>query len=156
MASERPLHPNTSHFHLEHAPLTCWRHTMLPWTTLRLDWGCISSGEGPSSGLHGNSNSGAVLDSWLIICVLFVNNCCKKKNFDLGRNWSQLPIYGQNRTVRWHRLVRSDTIVLADCNLDRTVRGFTVRNPTLRKCTGLHVIHIKKGYYTPFISAFFN
>jgi len=89
LASEWPLRPNTSHFHLPHAPLMCWRHTMLPWTTLGLGWGCISSGEGPSSGLHGNSKSDAVHDSWLITCVLLITNCCKKTRNVLGRNWSQ-------------------------------------------------------------------
>ena len=56
-------------------------------------------GGGPSSGLHGNSKSDAVLDSWLIICVLSINNCCKKK-ICFG---AKRPNYGQNRTVRWHR-----------------------------------------------------
>jgi len=46
MASERPLHPKTSHFHLLYAT-QCFPEQ--PW-----GWGCISSGEGPSSGLHGN------------------------------------------------------------------------------------------------------
>ena len=40
---------------------------MLPWTTLRLGWRCISLGEGPRGVLHGNSKSDAVLDSWFII-----------------------------------------------------------------------------------------
>jgi len=98
--------PNTSHFHLQHAPLMCWRHTMLPWTTLRLGRGCISSGEGPSTGLHGNSKLDAVLDSWLLICVLFINNCFGLKlsqtaklqsyctvrgNYGLYRNYGPKP-----------------------------------------------------------------
>jgi len=103
LASEWPLHPNTSHLHLPHAPLMCWRHAMLPWTTLRLGWGCISSGEEPNSGLHGNSKSDAVLDSWLIICVLFMRNCCKKKTIVLGWNWNQTAKLWSNRTVRWAR-----------------------------------------------------
>ena len=48
-------------------------------------------GEGPSSGLHGNSKSDTVLDSCSIISVLFINYCCtntKKRNV-MGRNWSQ-------------------------------------------------------------------
>jgi len=36
---------------------------MLPWMTLRLGWGCISSGEGPSSGLHGNLKKDTVIDT---------------------------------------------------------------------------------------------
>ena len=80
---------------------TRWRHTMLPWTTLRLGWGCISSGEGPSCGFHGNSKSDAILDSWLAISVLFMNNCCKKKIIVLGRNWSQKAKLHQNCTLRW-------------------------------------------------------
>jgi len=44
--------PHTSHLHLQQTPLTCWRHTTLPWTTLRLRWGCISSRKGQDGGLH--------------------------------------------------------------------------------------------------------
>jgi len=116
--------PNTSHFHLQRAPLMCWRHTMLSWTTLRLGWGCISSGEGPSSSLHGNWKLDAVLDSWLIICVLFIENCCKKENNSFGLK----PEPNGQITVKivlcgGHHLVRSDTVILANRNLDRTVRG---------------------------------
>ena len=55
-------------------------------------WGCVGAASargGPSRGLHGSSKSDAVLDSWLIICVLFIHNCCKKESCVLGRNWSQ-------------------------------------------------------------------
>jgi len=65
--------------------------------------------------------SDAVLDSWLMFCV-FINSCCKKKK----KFWAEIGAkrlnYGQNCTVRWHRLLRSDTGILANCNLDRTVR----------------------------------
>jgi hypothetical protein len=70
--------PNFPIFAPQCAPFMCWRHTMLPRTTLRLGWGCSSLGKGPSSGLHGNLNSDAVLDSWSIICVLFINNGISK------------------------------------------------------------------------------
>jgi hypothetical protein len=33
------------------------------------------------------------------------------------------PNFAQKCTVRWHRLVRSDTVNLADCHLDRNVQG---------------------------------
>ena len=33
------------------------------------------------------------------------------------------PNYGQKGTVCWHRLVRSATVILADRDVDRTVRG---------------------------------
>jgi len=62
--------------------------------------------------------------SWLIICVLFTNYCCKKKKncFGLklepnGQIMVKIVLYGGNV------LVRSDTVFLADRNLDRTVRG---------------------------------
>jgi hypothetical protein len=66
------------------------QHTMLPWTNLMLGWGCISLGKGPSSGLHGNSKSDAVLESWLIICDSFIINGCKKIRNIFGRKWSQM------------------------------------------------------------------
>jgi hypothetical protein len=134
MASERPNRPSTSHFHLQHAPLMCWRHTMLPWTTLRLDWGCISSGEGPSSGLHGNSKSNALLVSWCYF--VFISNSCKKKRSVLGPNWRQtakLRCLGVRCTVaqwhgvRWHRTVRSDTVNLNWPYLHHIVWHTTVR-----------------------------
>jgi hypothetical protein len=41
--------------------------------------------------------------------------------------WAEIgakrPNHGQNHTVRWHRLLRSDTVIFADRNLDRTVQG---------------------------------
>jgi hypothetical protein len=89
------------------APPMCWHHTMLPWTTLRLGWGCISSGEGPSSGLLGNSKLDAVLDFWLLIYVLFILNGCKKKCLKIG---VKRPNYGQIVQVRWHYTVLSDTV----------------------------------------------
>jgi hypothetical protein len=61
---------------------------------------------------------------------------------EIGAN-SQIAV--QNRAVRWHRLVRSDTQILADRALDcegiiPVVTVITVQNPTLwRKCTGLCV-----------------
>jgi hypothetical protein len=94
-----PLRPNTSHFHLQHTPLMCWRHTMLPWTTLRLGWGCISSGEGPSSGLHGNSKSDAVLDSWLVMGISWII-IAKRKQLLWAEIGAKRPNY-TNRTVRW-------------------------------------------------------
>jgi hypothetical protein len=56
------------------------------------------------------------------------------------------PNQGLNRAVRWHRLVRSDTVTLAD-RIWTVLYGvltvgtvITVQNPTLRrKCTGLVV-----------------
>ena len=48
-------------------------------------------GEGPSSGLHGQSESDALLGSWLIICVLFINDCCKENNY----YGSKLELNGQ-------------------------------------------------------------
>jgi hypothetical protein len=61
--------------------------------------------------------------------------------------WAEIGAKQPNtvKIVWWHRLVRSDTVILADCDLDRTVPGnygwyrvITVENPTLRrKCTGL-------------------
>jgi len=122
--------PNTSHFHLQHAPLMSWRHTMLPWTTLGLGWGCISSGEGPSNGLHGNSKSDAVLYSCSIICVLFINYCCTKKRNVMGQHWSQtaklrsklyctvaLSLYSWDRTFQTDRT----STVLYGVNTVRTV-----------------------------------
>ena len=64
----------------------------------------------------------AVLDSWLIIRVLFINNCSMRKKLFSAEIGAKRSINGQNRTVRWHRLVQSDTVFLADRNLDRTVR----------------------------------
>jgi hypothetical protein len=63
--------------------------------------------------------------------------------------WTEIgakrPNYGQNCTVRWHRLVRSATVTLADRNLDGVITVgtvITVKNPTLRrKCTGLITVH---------------
>ena len=94
----------------------CWRHTMLPWMTLGLGWGCISSGKGPSSGLRGNSKSDAGLDSLSIICVSFTYNCCTKKRNVLSRNWRQTTkvqsklsctvapsLYGWDRTFQTER-----------------------------------------------------
>jgi len=124
MVSERPLRPNTSHFHLKHTPLMRWRHTMLPWTTLRLGWGCISSGEGPSSGLHGNSKSDIVNDPWIINSVLSwtiakrqLEQLLQKEKNCLGRSWSQtaklratsyctvtIVLYIRDRTSHFHRL----------------------------------------------------
>ena len=51
-----PLHrvestPKPLIFAPQCAPPMCWCHTLLLWTTLRLGWACISSGEGPSSGV---------------------------------------------------------------------------------------------------------
>jgi hypothetical protein len=50
--------------------------------------------------------------------------------------------YGPNRTVRWHHLVQSDTVILADRNLDRTVwgnygryRNYGLKSSFRRKCT---------------------
>jgi len=41
--------------------------------------------------------------------------------------WAEIgakqPSYGLNRIIQWHRLVRSDTVILVDRNLDRTVRS---------------------------------
>ena len=128
-ASEWPLRPNTSHFHLPHAPLMCWRHTMLPWATLGLGWGCISLGEGPGSGLRGNSKSDAVLGSCSIVCDLFINNCWTKKMY-MGRNWSQMAklrsklyctvapsLYGWDRTFQTDRT----STVLNGANTVQTV-----------------------------------
>jgi len=87
---------------------------------LRLGWGCITWGEGPSSVSYGNSKLNAVLNSLFIMCVLFIDNCRKQKII-----WAKIgatqPSYGQNRTVWWHRLVWSDTVILVDCNMKRTV-----------------------------------
>ena len=58
--------------HFPFPPPACSSHVLTP-----------HLGEGPSSGLLGNSKSDAVLDSWLI------TNCCKKTRNLLGRNWSQ-------------------------------------------------------------------
>jgi len=126
MASEWPLRPTTSHFRSPVCSSQCWRHTMLPWTTLRLGWGCVTSGEGPSSGLHGNSKSDAVLDALLKICVL----SWQKKTFVLGRNWRQTAklrsksycmvgpsLYGWDRTFQTDRT----STVLYDTNTVRTV-----------------------------------
>ena len=58
--------------------------------------GCISSGEGPRRGLHGNSKSDAVPDSWLIFCVLSYILVAKgKENFQAGIG-AKRPTYGQN------------------------------------------------------------
>ena len=88
------------------APPMCWRHTMLLWTTLRLGWGCISSGEGPSSGLHGNSETDAVLDSCPIILFHSLTIVAEWKEMlraKIGAKIGAKRPYGQNRTVRWHR-----------------------------------------------------
>ena len=86
----------------------------------------------------------AVLDSCLMICVLFVNNCCKKISMLWAEIGAKRPNYGQNRTVWWDRLVRSDTViwptviwtVLYGVIMVNIV--ITVQNSTLRhKCTGL-------------------
>jgi hypothetical protein len=77
--------PQTSHFR---SSVSSSHDTLLLWTTLRLGWGCISSGEGPSSGLHGTQNRTQYLNP-ATICVLFMNNCCIKKMNVMGRNWSQ-------------------------------------------------------------------
>ena len=89
MASERPLRPKQLPF----PPPACSPYELMPHNASLND---PEAGlelhqlrEGPSSGLHGNSKSDAVLDSWLIICVLFTTNCCKKAMNVLGRNWSQ-------------------------------------------------------------------
>ena len=108
MASERPLRPNTSHLHLEHAPLTCWRHRNASLNDPEAGLGgCISSGKGPVVACMETWSRTWVNDTWLI-CVFFINNCCKKKRNVLGRNWSQTAKYGQNRMVApsctvWHR-----------------------------------------------------
>ena len=118
---------------------------LLPWMTLRLGWGCISSGEGPSSGLQGNSKVGR--STWfLVVNLSFIHELLlQKENIrfapKLERNGQimvKIVLYGG------HRLVRSDTVILADRILDHTVRSNYgqyrnyVPNPTLwRKCTHL-------------------
>jgi hypothetical protein len=59
------------------------------------------------------------------------------------------PNYGQNLTVRWHRLVQSDTVILADRNLDRTVRGnhgryrnYSPKSNFTLKYTGLALFNV--------------
>jgi len=92
--------------------------------------GLYSSGEGPGSGLHGNSKSDAVLHSCSIICVVFINNCCIKKRNVMGRNWSQTAklrsksyctvapsLYGLDRTFQTYRT----STVLYGTNTVRTV-----------------------------------
>jgi len=89
MASEWPLRPK----HLPFPPPACSPYELTPHNASLNDPDAglelHQLGEGPSSGLHGNSKSDAVLDSWLIICVLFITNCCKKTRNVLGQNWSQ-------------------------------------------------------------------
>jgi len=161
---------------------------MLFWTTLRLGWGCISSGAGTASaisasewplcpkhlpfpppacstdvltphnaslndpeaglGLHllgewvqqwlawklkvGRSN-------WFLIIHLFINNYCFGPKLEPnGQIMVKIVRYGG--TV----LVRSDTVVLADRNLDRTVRSnygryhnYGTKSNITRKCTDL-------------------
>ena len=64
----------------------------------------------------------AVLDSCLIICFMHRQSLQNNEMFwvEIG---AKQPNYGQSHTVWWHRLVRSDTVILADRNLDRTVQG---------------------------------
>jgi hypothetical protein len=92
MTSKRPLHPKTSHF----CSPVCSSYVLTPHSAFLDDseagLGLLSSGKGPSSDLHGNSKSGAILDSMFIISILIIDNCCKNKGSVLCRNWSQ----GQN------------------------------------------------------------
>jgi hypothetical protein len=60
--------------------------------------------------------SDAVLDSWLIIL------CFIHKQLFWAEIEAKRPNYGQIVLYLEHRLVRSDTVNLADRNLDRTVR----------------------------------
>ena len=77
MASEWPLCQ-----HLPFPPPACSSHVLTPHNASLDDPGAglrlHQLGEGPSSGLHGNSKSDTVLDSCSIICGLFINNCCTK------------------------------------------------------------------------------
>ena len=59
--------------HFPNPPPACSSHVLTPHNASLNDpeagLGLHQLREGPSSGLHGNSKSDAVLDSWLIICV---------------------------------------------------------------------------------------
>ena len=72
LASERPLRPK----HLPFPPPACSPYELTPHNASLNDPDAglelHQLGEGPSSGLHGNSKSDAVLDSCPIICVLFM------------------------------------------------------------------------------------
>ena len=91
----RKASPKPPIFRLQHAPLTCWRHTRLAWK------------------LKVGRNT-----------LLLVNNSCfiHKKLF-WAENGAKRPIYSHYCTARWHRLAWSDTVILANRNLDRNARG---------------------------------
>jgi hypothetical protein len=148
MASERPLHPNLPFLPFSF-PSACSPHVLMPRNASLND---------PEAGFRRHQLGGrvqqwlacklmsdAVPDSLCMNCVLSMNNCCKTNNVwaDIG---ATRPNHGQNRTLQWHRLVQSDTVILATVIWTVLYGAFavdtviTVQNPTLRrKCTGLTV-----------------
>jgi len=79
--------PNTSHFHLQHAPLVCWRHTMLSRTTRRLGRGASAWQKGPAVAC-GKLKVGR--STWFLIVNLYYSKAIVvKSTIILGWNWSQ-------------------------------------------------------------------
>ena len=53
--------------------------------------------------------------------AVYYNQLLKRRNV-WAKTGGKRPNYGQNHILKWHRLVQFDTVILAECNLDRTVR----------------------------------
>jgi len=65
-------------------------------------------------------------NTWFLVdklCFIHKQLSQKEKKLFWAKIGAKRPNYSQNRIVRWHRLVRSDTVILADRNLDRTLWG---------------------------------
>ena len=95
--------------HLPFPTPACSSHVLTPHNASLDDPGAglrlHQLGEGPSSGLHGNSKSDTVLDSCSIICGLFINNCCTKNCYGSklepnGQITVKIVLYGGTVLVR--------------------------------------------------------
>ena len=92
--------PNTSHFHLQHAPLMCWRHTMLSWTT----WGWVGAasaqGKGPAVACTRKLKVGC--STWFLVDNLcFIHKQLLQKEIVWAEIGVKQPNFGQNHTLRW-------------------------------------------------------
>ena len=86
--------------------------------------------------------SDAVLDSWLIICVLFTTNCCKKAMNVLGRNWSQTAKLRSTSCCTVNIVLYGGTVLYGRTPSFQTDRTCTVLYGVLRYGT---VITVKKA-----------